>query len=676
MKIEQGPCVAEIGVLPLIPIDAERLRAVCTIQIGDAYDRESIAETAVALRNEAFRLGFPGARIVLRHDPLTTSSLAVDFIVEGATPPELSKVRIKGAGWINGHRACNYLKHLEPIAFDKGTTVTAALLQNVEGATTAFMRAQGYLEARARLAETSTNPKGVNVTYRVERGPRFRIAASQATGIRFPDPADWKPATEDLENKPLTVKRIRELEDAITERAREDGYMAPTVEMEFVPSADEHEVTVTAHIDEGTTSTLGEVKIERVPPENGYGKSWYHRRVAPPVAEEIIRKQIRARMGDTLNHRVLDDASRRLWRLGTFDQVDVDTTATSSSLVRDLFVKVRSQRTGSFVSSLGWADEIGPIGRLKFSEGNFHGCADMLTLGISATNAGLGGEVSYLDRYWERGERWLGEDREPSLLWSAYLNARGYDQYEERHAGGSLGLSYLLGDTPGPWSNSWLATVEQVSYQPYETADRYKEDFSSYLAATLAWHLTYDMRDRGDWDSTRGLLFDTSLETGFARGFLLKWTTRMDWRRPIARRWTWLVQGEMGLMPLNATSVGLSHRCHAGGLDGIRGFRYRGLGPVDPKNDELHIGGATLLTLRNEIRYHFNDKIQLPFFFDLGSLSENPFGWGGLRASAGLGIRYHMSDSNKQAYLYFAQNLLREKTDDEQIIRFGFSFDF
>jgi outer membrane translocation and assembly module TamA len=284
--------------------------------------------------------------------------------------------------------------------------------------------------------------------------------------------------------------------------------------------------------------------------------------------------------------------------------------------------------------------------------------------------------LTYVDRNWARGERWLGEDRDPSMIYSAYLNRHNYDEYLERRAGVAVQASWLMLGRFEGWTNAWEGRLESVANEPFHDKSTYAEKFGSYLAATVAYRISSDTREGTEWDSTRGRLLESEIETGLADGFLLKWTARGEWRRSLARHWLWLVQAEVGLMPMRASSVGLSHRFQGGGEAAIRGFEEHGIGPVDPKNPLLHTGGATNLVLRNEVRYLWSDKIQLPVFLDIGALDDGPFSIGGLRASVGFGLRFAMPDSKQRAYVYIAENVLHEKTDNERTIRFGYTIDF
>ena len=375
--------IGDVGVFPLIPVDAEKLKAALPMHAGDAFDPQALTDAVKILQDESGKEGFADTTVTIDTVPLTTTTLSVGFIVEGPSPITLLKRQFKGSGWLNGARIREQLKHMEPVALDKGSTVTALLLQQSEYVATAVMRSLGYLQAIARLGKTEAVPKGLKVTYKVDRGPRYRIASSQTTGLRFPDPAYWEETGAMFIGKPVTAERLDNLKEVIEKQARDAGYMAPEVKVDISPDPSDHTVKLKTHVDEGTTSTLGSIRIERQAPERGYGASWYHRRVAPPLAEEIIRKQIRAHHSDTLNGQITEDATRRLWRLNTFDDVKVDTTATSDTFVRDIVARVKDKRTAFAGLSLGWNDEIGPVSRLSLTEKNVGGRADVLNLSLA-----------------------------------------------------------------------------------------------------------------------------------------------------------------------------------------------------------------------------------------------------------------------------------------------------
>jgi outer membrane protein assembly complex protein YaeT len=95
--------------------------------------------------------------------------------------------------------------------------------------------------------------------------------------------------------------------------------------------------------------------------------------------------------------------------------------------------------------------------------------------------------------------------------------------------------------------------------------------------------------------------------------------------------------------------VPLYERFYAGGVNSVRGYGRRRLGPFDiarPGLPPVHIndpiGGLSLVETSVELRHPVTEKIGGAVFVDGGELSENSFDfrWGHLRYGAGFGARY------------------------------------
>lgn len=679
MDFRLPPSVEEIAIYPLVPVKTKAFLASLPPAVGLEFTPQLEQQIITALEEEAKRNDVLAPVVLTNHVMKTDSTVSLGFIVEDATPEPLRKIRFRDAGFGNAVKIRNFLKEPDPVGFDKGDAVRGKQLLEIQTISAELMRSMGYLRATARLDETKTTRKGVKVYYRINRGPQFDMKSITAKGQVFEDPQFWQSSTLRFKGKSLNAKRLRDIEAALRRRSYKEGYMDPKIEVKFTP-VEGDEVEVNATIDEGEKSKMGGVIVERQPGERGYGHHWYHRHIAPKLKESIIAKQVRARPGDELNLAVLDDAERRLNRLGLFEEVSVDTRATSDTTnlaTRDVVTKVTEARTAGLNASIGWNDQIGPVGRLDFVERNIGGNADVLGFGgfYSLNSDGFGGDVSYTDRYNKLWERLIGERREPSVTYSATYNSYTYREYIESRAGGRVRLNYLTGKTPGPWSNGIQLRVEDVNYETLRSRSSYDEDFNDYLATTGLYNITYDTRNRGDFDSTEGFLFDSGIEAGQADGLLVKWSNTAEWNQPISRYFAWFQRGQFGLMPYDADRVGFGERFQAGGLGSVRGFSYRGIGPVDGRNDELHVGGSTLTALQNEIRFVVNEDVDVPFFLDFGTLEDGPLEFGTIRSSVGTGLRIRMPNSRQRAFIYYAEELNSEAKDDGRQIHFGFRFD-
>jgi len=672
------PKVSSIEVFSLIEVSSGKFEDAITLGEGIEYSEELEKRTIEELRTLAREEEFNFVTITPHHHTSEEGGIDIGFIVEGRAPAELYKVRFKDAGWGNAVKIRRVLKDPEFVGFDQGSRVTAKKLQEVETVVgSEIMRAMGYLTADVRLERTELTDKGAKVNYRVYRGERFDIDSIVVNGQIFPDHDFWDIATARFAGKNFTSSNLEELEESIRRKSRREDYIEPTIDFEMGPGEEPNTVAIVAKVDEGNKANLGSLRIRRRAGLRGYGDTFYHKKIAPPMKDEIIERQFRLEPGEPITLRKLEDAERRLWRLGVFDEVNLTTEATTDTLVRDLVADLRERRTAALGISVGWNDDLGPVIRGQMRELNIGGRGDIFSIdayaGIEVEN--FGGSVAYTDRYWKLGEKLLGYEREPSLTYFAQYNERGYDEYIERVVGGRIRLQYLVGENKDVWSHFWELRAEDINFDPFQDEDNYAEDFQDYVATTVAFGVEYDNRNRGDYESTEGLKASSSLEVGQANEFLIKWSNEFEYHKPLSQKFAYELGGELGLMPYDAEDIGLAERFHAGGTDSIRGFDVRGVGPVDRVEEGLRIGGTTLTSLQNEIRYAVAEDIDIPIFLDMATLEDEFLEVGPLRATTGIGLRVKLPDSSQRAYIYYAEHLLSESTDDDRSVHFGFKFD-
>jgi outer membrane protein assembly complex protein YaeT len=87
------------------------------------------------------------------------------------------------------------------------------------------------------------------------------------------------------------------------------------------------------------------------------------------------------------------------------------------------------------------------------------------------------------------------------------------------------------------------------------------------------------------------------------------------------------------------TDVPLFERLYAGGINSVRGYGRRRVGPLV---DDKPIGGRTLVEASAEVRHPVTEKIGVAVFVDAGqvSLRSFDFPFGDLRYGSGFGVRY------------------------------------
>jgi outer membrane protein assembly factor BamA len=220
----------------------------------------------------------------------------------------------------------------------------------------------------------------------------------------------------------------------------------------------------------------------------------------------------------------------------------------------------------------------------------------------------------------------------------AFYEQFGRIGYDETHAGASAGVAH-------PWRDDGRWRVRLKAYHVDLDADdpgETEEDLDGdYAVAALAPSFVWDKRDDERFP-TSGYRWNVGLEGGYADGTLAKFSVGAEDYFSLPRGFVFASLFSFGFMPFDADEVGISERYFLGGSDSLRGFRYRGAGPHDAKDDDVAIGGASALLWQNELRYPVTKDFSVLAFQDIGLIERDAIEFGKVRASAGAGARYRI----------------------------------
>jgi outer membrane protein assembly factor BamA len=123
--------------------------------------------------------------------------------------------------------------------------------------------------------------------------------------------------------------------------------------------------------------------------------------------------------------------------------------------------------------------------------------------------------------------------------------------------------------------------------------------------------------------------------------------------------------------------VPIFERFFAGGSNSIRGFQFRGVGPVDRKTDQ-QVGGNILIL--GTVEYSlplYEDMLRGALFVDVAKVDNSDkrdeFDSNSMRASWGFGVRAKVPFmGNSIVSVDFGFPFRDKDTDDEQTVTFNF----
>ncbi len=364
----------------------------------------------------------------------------------------------------------------------------------------------------------------------------------------------------------------------------------------------------------------------------------------------VIRRELRAYPGESFSGAKLKRSKERLYNLGFFEDVRLDTEAGSAPNTRDLVVTVKEQKTGEFSFGGGYSSVDSILGFAQVRQKNFDwqnypsftGAGQDFSVRLEMGSVRKNAELSFT-------EPWV----------FGYPYSFGFDLYHrEFDQSGSAGYFFTekktgfdlrLGKEFTEYDRGLLMyRLEQVKISdiPDDASQALKDEIGTNVTSSIALTLTHDQRD-SIYNPTKGFLVSGSGEiaggplcgdkdfwklTGVASSYYKnfdKGVLELKVRGGIADAYS------------NTVDVPLYERYFLGGANTVRGYRERRIGPRDPGNQEPVGGDAYWVANIEETFPIYPDLIKGAVFLDTGNLSEKiqDFGGGGLYTGIGVGVR-------------------------------------
>jgi outer membrane protein insertion porin family len=399
--------------------------------------------------------------------------------------------------------------------------------------------------------------------------------------------------------------------------------------------------------------------------------------------DEVVRRELRQQEGEQFSGKGLRQGTTRVKRLGIFDEVKVDSTRTDKPDQVNLVVDVKEGRTGTFSAGAGFSSEDSLLANARITERNLFGRGQTATVNVDFGQVRQNYRLGFVEPWAFDIPLTLGID---AFNWSYEFN-----DFRRGGTGVSLRASYPLWEL-GLKSLLGASLDDIRAGLEYRLENTVIEGVSRSAPASIWWEqgtkLTSSMRPSisrntidAPFDPTEGSINTVSSEfagLGGANEF-----TKIDlssrWYFPIYKseagwKLVYSVNGTFGYGwgngGLKAEDLPLAERYFPGGINTVRGFQSRTLGPRENFCDipngggsgghgsgnghgnnntgdpcrSSEIGGSEQLIFNNEIIFPIipDAGVKGVLFFDAGNAwsHEQGIDLKDLRLAVGVGLRW------------------------------------
>ena len=289
-----------------------------------------------------------------------------------------------------------------------------------------FYLKNGFADVQVVAALTEYDPekKGFLVTFKIEEGQQYRVAAVNfQSSIATLDPNSLRSFSRvnvgSLYNAEALEKSIEEMQIEASRRGYAFAIVRPRGDRNF----ENHTVAIVFTIDEGPRTYIERINV----------------RGNTRTRDYVIRREFDISEGDAYNRALVDRAERRLKNLDFFKSVKIVTEPGSSSDRVILIVDLEEKSTGDFSVSGGYSTTDGALAEVSISERNFLGRGLFAKASVTYGQYARGYALSFVEPYLLDYRVALGLD-----LFQRQQLANSYISYGTKTLGFSPRLGFAL----------------------------------------------------------------------------------------------------------------------------------------------------------------------------------------------------------------------------------------
>lgn len=556
----------------------------------------------------------------------------------------------------------------------------------------------GYVEHKIDDPVILRARDGLEVVFRVHEGPQYRVGKVEIGGELIQDGRQMLKSVKLTTGQIFRGSRLRDDVTTLSDMYSNKGFAFVQVDPVTKVSEKQKIVDVALVITKGPPVYFNRVLVA------GNNKT----------RDKVVRRELLANEQDLYSGTKVTQSRNALQRTGYFEDVQVTTKKTDQPDTLDLLVDVKEGPTGTFQVGGGYSSGDGFLFNANISEKNLMGRGQGISGNFSIGSSRQDFILSANDPYFNDSKVALGID--------AFNTTREYEDFDERKLGFGINTSYPLKELSLPFfgrvksegnkgsdvlaSNDALTvwdymrggvsydlTREKIGGISSSASPSIIAEEGTSLTSSVTPNVSYDSRDHffAPTEGTKSAFAIKMAGLGGDSRFI-KSDLSARWHYPLLKDPKWggnwvLALGAqlgygIGLADRNSgqKDLPLFERYFLGGINSVRGFAERSIGPRAPSNCDENglnckstevIGGEKAMVLNTELLFPIMESYGLRgvAFFDMGNAFDSSFSFTDLRRSIGAGVRWMSPFGPLRVELGFPLN--KQPHDETSVLGFS-----
>lgn len=653
-NLKELPFIRKIEFSGNKEVKDETISGVVTLKENTVLDRSVLAENTERIRALYADEGFYLASI----EPIITTDgldATITFKIEENEEVKVKRITFIGNKFFSSNKLLGFISTKEK---DLLSTFTGSgkfndfLFQNDLSIILSKYYDYGFIEAEIvdHRVLLSSDKKYFIITISISEGEQFRVGSLDVKGEILTSREDILDElglnTGEIFNRSKMGKGL----EKISELYGDKGYAYAEIKPLNKINKDDRTIDLTLDIKKNEL-----VYIERIDISGNVR-----------TRDKVIRRELELEEGKLFSSSGLKRSRNNLRRLGYFEEVRLAQTQGSASDKMKLDVNITERPTGSVSLGVGYSSVDKLIGTASISQANFMGTGVRLDLSGTVSGSSSRYVLSVT-------EPWLF-DKPISAGFDLYNTEKTYPDFEIRKNGGGIRFGFPV------WKRytklHLTYKLEDVNiFNVSTTASSFiKDQEGQTTESSVKALLRHDTRNDAFFPSD-GEVLTASVE--FAGGpiggtsFFIKYEGEAVKYFALPWETVFSIKGALGYVQgYQDHAVPIYERYFLGGINSIRGFETRTVGPKDPVTGEF-IGGNYMMVGNLEFIFPIfsQQNMRGVLFFDAGNAYKGNIDFDDIRYGAGAGIRWFSPIGPLRLELGF--NL--DRRDDEKSQQWEFA---
>ena len=604
--------------------DDAKLQELITVRVPDIYDPAEVTRSVETIKAAYEQEGYYAAIVTADSHVNEENESLVTFRIKEGDLVRIKAIHFEGNTVFDEKELRKAMETREKWFLswltDRGNYNNLMISQDMERIADLYYN-EGYVRVKVREPVISLvdDNKNMLLLINIDEGEQYFVEKINAQGDLIERKGEILNLVDLEPGDVFAWNKLRDGVVTITYMYAAQGYAYVNVAPLTRVDDEQKSIDIMLDIEQGP-----QVSVERI---NITGNT--------KTRDKVIRREMKLTEGELFSASDLKRSKARINNLGFFEAVDITTSEGSEPSLIDVDVNVKERSTGTFSVGAGFSSVEGFVGQGSITQENFLGRGWKLNLAGSLGGQSSTYHVGLTDPYF-LDTRWV-------LGFELYRTDREWTDFSRKATGGAVKAGHPIGEYSRLLAVYRYEEKEIYDVSEFASQDIKDEEGKSTISSVTSTLSRSTVNNR--LDPTQGGQSDLSWEIAGLGGTEKFSKYILDHRHFWPWKWdtVFSIHGQVGYVhAYGGKEIPLDERFFLGGINTLRGFENREVGPRNPLTGD-YTGGDKEADFNFEFVFPLVKDIGLKgvTFFDIGNAwGEDEDFFEKWRYSVGAGIRW------------------------------------